>query len=221
MRVNEAERLIAAGHASAIGRRWALVTALLFVACSVAEPIAPVEARTLATPTPQIVYVTPSPAPTFNPKRFSVVAVAAPITDEEPNRIVENLRSNLSTAWALATSQRSLLVVNSGPASDVVVLVEAQTANQNALAWAFSSGRTRIMIVHAVDRATDAMYVRLVVHELGHSLGCCYGPGSDGTGHVMGCPTATTLFVDGVAIMCPHAGGAPTFNEYELTQMGL
>ena len=197
--------------------RSGLVLLLLLTACTAQAATTPTPSP-VPTPTvaPTPAYPTPEP---FTSKHFSVsVIVIAVADDPAPERIAAYLRDNLAEAWNIATAQRSTLTIT--PAEGDVILVVDSSKNGRQPGWGFDMGDVRIIAMHELD-GPMTFYVKTAVHELGHALGCCSGPGSDGTGHVANCPPTSVLFPEGSAIMCQYGGGATTFNDYEMSAMGL
>jgi len=162
-----------------------------------------------------IASATASPQPTFTSKTFGVTVVPMPVgDDQEPARIANYLRSNLAEAWGIATSGKSVMTL--GP--DVLIVVDS-SMNPRQPGWGISAPQ-RLLVIHQLEGATMDVYLKVVVHEMGHVLGCCHGAGSDGN-HVAGCPAAEWLFPANSAIMCPNGGDARVFSPYELAQLGL
>lgn len=190
----------------------AALVGLLVVAC---QPVA----AEVPTPTPMVVYVTPEPTPytptptpfsypTLDPRRV-VVAMAATAGARERGDLV--VRS-LPTMWRQATLGRSEITMLSWTEFApiyLVILDEQMSANQTVIRghtqWLAGN---RIKLINVYQTTDNPQLMRVVLHELGHALGCCAGPGN----HWADCTTE---------LMCHRPGESLIFSERELTQMGL
>jgi len=130
-------------------------------------------------------------------------------TDQIIRRFVER--------WSEATGGRSRLIVLEDTAiRDVLVVFNDRSdVRADARFIPFAGGRLRYLELFAPSPllAVDVEYTAgSLLHELGHALGCCTGPGTSG-GHFVG-PNCQR-------ILCSPHGTARTFSQDELGQMGL
>lgn len=197
--------------------KWLL--ALLLVSCQ------PVVAETV-TPTPQVVYVTPAPTPvptvaptpapfvypTLDPRRL-VVSISATAGAQERGRLVAE---SLPTMWRHATKGRSevTLLSHSELAPVFLVVLDDQVGvnGTNVRGHTQWLAGERIRLVNIYRPADNLQLMRVVLHELGHALGCCQGPEADAGRHWLAC---------GDELMCHKPGQSLIFSERELRQMGL
>jgi hypothetical protein len=130
-------------------------------------------------------------------------------TDQIIHRFVER--------WSEATGARSRLIVLEDTAiRDVLVVFNDRSDDRaDARFIPFAGGRLRYLELFAPSPLfpVDVEYsAGSLLHELGHALGCCTGPGTSG-GHFVG-PSCQR-------ILCSPHGTARTFSQDELRQMGL
>jgi len=122
--------------------------------------------------------------------------------------------------WSEATLGRSRIVIMAETElRDVLVVFNNKrvTPPTEARSVAYAGGRLRMIEVYAEAPALGvevAYTANTLLHELGHSLGCCTGPGTAG-GHWVGLGSICTR------ILCSPHGSARNFSEEELQQMGL
>lgn len=179
---------------------------------------APVDAA-VATPTPQVIYMTATPAPTslfdgvfkLFPRRSFTVALVT-MSGETPLRLRSILYDQLPVAWNLATRGRSQIQINDSVGNVYMTLLDIPHPTLGGTEVGLDS--TPLVLLFPETPVNGRVMVHVAVHELGHALGCCRGVGSDGAGHV-------DCAKDPSPIMCSDVGGATVFNDYELAQMGL
>lgn len=155
--------------------RWLLVVVLvvLVVGCG------PQAAAVQATPT---VEPTASPTP-----RHAVVAVT--FASYGADAFTTRLAEQLPAAWLEATGGRSRAVVL--PKGGIPVYVVGGAGQS----WSYNGPAVpHIIVLHesAADgfvdsNGTKSRDVLTLMHEMGHQLGCCTGPSTEG-GHFVGEP---------------------------------
>lgn len=122
----------------------------------------------------------------------------------------------LPAAWGAATRGRSELTIVGGRTSDVASIyvyflntTAGDATNINlGRHRRIANGRIHVIDVYNLTGKEDPIAV--VLHELGHVLGCCSGPETDGQ-HWTVCRDE---------LMCPE-GRTAMFSDRELRQMGL
>jgi hypothetical protein len=130
----------------------------------------------------------------------------------------QQIMSRFVERWAEATLGRSRLrLLEETEVRDVLVVFSNQRVVSGAEARqvSFAGGRLRYIEVFAPNSVlgVDVEYTAgTLLHETGHALGCCSGPGTVG-GHFVG---STCM-----RILCSPHGQARTFTEEELQQMAL
>lgn len=147
-----------------------------------------------------------------DPRRF-VVGVAS-LRQSNAEDLARSLARRLPAAWSGATGGRSeLSALDAEAMRDVfVVLTDFRRDATTAVQMSFAGGRVRLVQVFVGSITDDDDLIAVVIHELGHALGCCFGPETAG-GHWASCdPT--------VEVMCEH-GRALKFSERELRQMRM
>lgn len=148
----------------------------------------------------------------INPRSFILgVAVLPGGNPQHANTIL----AKLPAAWSAATQGRSAITLTGDPAElDIIVIVSGDRSREPDVEARFVA-RTILLFALPEDiDDPDTQLVRLVMHEIGHVLGCCRGPGTAGS-HFIGCPPR-----QGDELMCPRSL-TMTFSERELAQMGL
>ena len=131
--------------------------------------------------------------------------------------VVEQVMSRFVQRWPEATLGRShLQVMDETAIRDALVAFSYKTVVPDAAAsyTSLAGGRLRYVEVFAPTTFGEDVEstVGTLLHEMGHVLGCCFGPGTSG-GHWINCSRQQ--------ILCAIHGNARTFTEEELAQMGL
>jgi hypothetical protein len=171
---------------------------------------------------PRVGEQSAGPAASFNPRSITV-AYARPVTGgvspwNHPD--LDRIMRRFVERWSEATLGRSqIIVMEETELRDVLIVFNNKRVIPAAEARSikYAGGRLRLIEVYADALAfgVDVEFTATtLLHELGHVLGCCTGPGTAG-GHWVGlggvCPR----------ILCTTHGNARTFSEEELQQMGL
>jgi hypothetical protein len=151
----------------------------------------------------------PSPAGDIGLGRFLDVrdfSVKFDAFSEEAAAKAALLEKELPAAWSAATDGQSRLrVVDRDEDIRIVVLDALGT----------STGGGRLITLRLPGPGLPPSHIALALHEIGHSLGCCFGAESGPDGHWTAC-------VRGAEIMC-HGGPVLTakFSERELRALRL
>jgi len=189
---------------------WGAAAGLLLASCAV---VAPVQSTQLPAPTGAVAD-DPAAGDHGSASRVTLGRLVDPreltvtFTTFSPESagVAAQLAPALPAAWDTATGGRSRIRVIDGDA-DIHVLV-LQTAGD-------STGGGRGITLRFPGTAVGARQVGVLIHELGHALGCCYDAGSDGRGHWSAC-------VPQQEIMCSGGPrGSVTFSERELRTIRL
>jgi hypothetical protein len=184
-----------------IRRVAAVLAGTVLACCSVgAEPSA------IATPAP-VASATLPPGDIglgrfVDTRAFSVTFAAWSPDGEETAR---QLAGALPEAWTLATGGRGRVSVRADDA-DIHILV----LNMPGL----STGGGRGITLRLPGTRVASAEVRVMLHEIAHSLGCCFGDGANAGGHWVACdPTGE--------IMCERGSRADRFSDRELRALRL
>ena len=169
---------------------------------------------------PEFGFSRPIPGAAFNPHSISVAYATLRSADGAspwPRAATDQIMLRFAQRWSEATLGRSSLVVmDETDLRDVLVVFNNKTVVPEAGARyiSFGGGRLRYIEVFAPDVfGVDPEFTAgTLLHETGHVLGCCVGPGTSG-GHWINCSRQQ--------ILCAIHGNARTFTEEELAQMGL
>jgi hypothetical protein len=133
---------------------------------------------------------------------FSVTFTAWSSDGEDTAR---QLASALPEAWTTATGGRGRVSVRTDEA-DIHILV----LNMPGL----STGGGRGITLRLPGARVGNAEVRVLLHEIAHSLGCCFGEGANAGGHWLLCdPTGE--------IMCERGTRADRFSDRELRALRL
>lgn len=187
-----------------------LAIALVIAACSSPSTAAVTTPPPTVTPSPTPQPLTPAVVGRLEPKDFTVGITALPGPNEANARKVF---AGLVIAWHQATGGRSRVTPYYGGdgARDIyVVFVNERSTAVGAIA----SGRV-VVVPMPPPGTPDDWFMMVVLHEVGHALGCCRGDGTS-DGHWIGCPPSPPW-----EFMCPGQVSVSTFSERELAQMGL
>lgn len=174
----------------------------------------------------------PSPSRSFDPRSITVAYSrvqtngVSPWSSDDTTRIM----SRFADRWSKATLGRSrLLVLEETDLRDVLIVFNDKRVIPAAGARTiqYAGGRLRyievfpptpgllspVLGLFAPAQRVDIEYTAgTLLHEMGHVLGCCSGPGTS-DGHFIG-PNCQR-------ILCSPHGNAENFSDEELVQMGL
>ena len=159
---------------------------------------------------------------TLDPRSLTLAYARVSVDGRSPWTVeqTEQVMLRLLQRWPEATQRRSRLqVLEESELRDVLVIFSDRPVNILALRntpaaryTKFAGGRIRIIEVYVVGPFDADEHAGSLLHELGHVLGCCHGPGTEG-GHWVG--------LNCTRLLCSPHGAARTFHEEELRQMGL
>lgn len=177
--------------------------AILLASCAATSEIAPPTASIEAAPASPSIPGDIGFGRFLDVRDFSVELIAF---SPDSEAMAAQLTDALPDAWEAATDRRSRLrVIDSGADLRVIVM------NTSGI----SSAGGRLIYLRLLGPALSTGEIALTLHEIGHSLGCCFGQDSGPDGHWRDCAR-------GLEIMC-HAGpGSVTrFSDRELRALRL